>query len=293
MLVSPDGTGLVTLAETNSYTVDAAGRKQTRLTDARANDLDPAWSPKGDRIAYTVEAAGQRQIWVVNDDGRGKLQLTNEVNFSENPNWSPDGSRIVFDSDRAEKGNLGLYSMKPDGTDVRRLTNHPALDALPAYSPDGTRLVFVSDRLQKDSRRLFTMPATGGTVRAVVQGGGARVPDGSRLAAASRLQGGGAADAAGQAVARRRRHGQSRLPTTTEPVPEGGTRTDPRLLPRPAVGLVYRQSWRVHPGGSVEFTPPSVGVWRAVASYLGTQSSAPSRSGWITVTATTPVEAGS
>ena len=96
--------------------------------------------------------------------------MTDTPNFSENPNWSPDGARIVFESDRVEKGDLEIYSMKADGSEVRRLTNNPALDALPAYSPDGKRIVFVSDRLQKDSRRLFTMSSTGAKPKRVVAG---------------------------------------------------------------------------------------------------------------------------
>ena len=95
--------------------------------------------------------------------------MTDTPNFSENPNWSPDGARIVFESDRVEKGDLEIYSMKADGSDVRRLTNSPALDALPAYSPDGKRIVFVSDRLQKDSN-LFTMSSTGAKPKRVVAG---------------------------------------------------------------------------------------------------------------------------
>ena len=75
----------------------------------------------------------------MNADGSGQTQLTSTPNFSENPNWSPDGRRIVFDSDRAEKGNLDIYSMKADGSDVQQLTDSPALDAVPAWSPDGHR----------------------------------------------------------------------------------------------------------------------------------------------------------
>ena len=88
----------------------------------------------------------------------------------------------MFDSDRVEKGDLEIYSMKADGSDVRRLTNNPALDALPAYSPDGKRIVFVSDRLQKDSRRLFTMSSTGAKPTRVVAGED-ELPDGAGLAA--------------------------------------------------------------------------------------------------------------
>jgi Tol biopolymer transport system component len=73
-----------------------------------------------------------REVWVMNADGSGKTQLMSTPNFSENPNWSPDGSRIAFDSDRVEKGDLDIRTMRPDGSDVKRITSTPALDALPA-----------------------------------------------------------------------------------------------------------------------------------------------------------------
>ena len=89
----------------------------------------------------------------MNADGSQQTQLTTAAKFSENPNWSPDGRRIVFDSDRAEQGNLDIYSMNADGSDVQRLTDSPALDAVPAYSPNGTQIVFSSDRSGRDTRR--------------------------------------------------------------------------------------------------------------------------------------------
>lgn len=150
------------------YAVDDDGSNSTRLTTAPQDELDPSWSPRGDLIAYTVAAGVSRQIWVMSGDGSGKKQLTNAPNFSQNPNWSPDGRRIVFDSDRAEKGDLDVYSMRADGSDVRRLTESPSLDALPAYSPDGRQIVFVSDRLAKDSRKLFVMTAAGGNQRRLI-----------------------------------------------------------------------------------------------------------------------------
>ena len=114
------------------------------------------------------QSGGQRQVWVMNDDGSGKTQLTNEPNFSENPNWSPDGRWIVFDSDREEKGDLEVYKMRADGSQVTRLTESPSLDALPEFSPDGKQIVFVSDRARKDSRKLYLMSADGGSQRLLV-----------------------------------------------------------------------------------------------------------------------------
>ena len=121
----------------------------------------------------------------MNGDGSGKQQLTDAPNLNENPNWSPDGRRIVFDSDRAEAGDLEIYSMAADGTDVRRLTESPSLDALPAFSPDGKQLVFISDRALKDSRKLYVMAAGGGAARTGDRHPRLHVPDGPGLAAAA------------------------------------------------------------------------------------------------------------
>ena len=98
------------------YSVAANGTGSRRLTSEATNERDPAWSPTADRIANTVESGASRQIWVMNGDGSGKQQLTDAPNLNENPNWSPDGRRIVFDSDRAEAGDLEIYSMAVDGT---------------------------------------------------------------------------------------------------------------------------------------------------------------------------------
>ena len=110
----------------------ASGSSPARLTSGAEDEQDPAWSPNSARIAYTVDDGTTKQIWVMNADGTGNTKLTNAANVSENPNWSPNGQRIVFDSDRADAGNLDIYSMRADGSDVQQLTDSPALDALPA-----------------------------------------------------------------------------------------------------------------------------------------------------------------
>ena len=119
---SRDGSRLAFESDRNGtvdvYSVAANGTGSRRLTSEPTHERDPAWSPTADRIAYTVESGSSRQIWVMNGDGSGKQQLTDAPNLSENPNWSPDGRRIVFDSDRAEAGDLEIYSMAADGTDV-------------------------------------------------------------------------------------------------------------------------------------------------------------------------------
>jgi hypothetical protein len=82
------------------------------------------------------------------------------------------------------------------------------------------------------------------------------------------------------------------LKTTTDPAPAGGkvqVRVD---YHDPRAGWVFRQSWLVSPGQQVTFTPPAVGAWRAVASYGGTRSWAPSHSKWIDLTVTSAKPAG-
>ena len=65
--------------EPDLFTVDASGSGAENLTPASgAAELQPAWSPAGDRIAYVRRAGitGRADLFVVNASGGGRTRLT-------------------------------------------------------------------------------------------------------------------------------------------------------------------------------------------------------------------------
>ena len=93
------------------YVMNADGNGgQTRLTDNTVADIDPAWSPDGEKIAFASGSGDvDPEIYVMNaDDGSDVTQLTNNNGYDASPSWSPDGERIAFVSDRAFQDPEGL-----------------------------------------------------------------------------------------------------------------------------------------------------------------------------------------
>jgi Tol biopolymer transport system component len=115
-----------------------------RLTTSPLDDIDPAWSPDGTRIAFTSKRDGNSDIYVMAADGTSQVRLTNSPFDDFHPAWSPDGTKIAFVSTR--DANNEIYVMNVDGSNPVRITDNPANDGDPAWSPDGTKIAFSSAR---------------------------------------------------------------------------------------------------------------------------------------------------
>jgi Tol biopolymer transport system component len=127
----------------------AAAGPAEQLTTGAGDDVQPAPSPDGTRVAFTVLGINS-DIWrvpVSPATGRvtGSPQLVvGTTRVDSRGAWSPDGSAIAFNSDRRGDMNLWVRSLA-DGTE-RLLTRGPGGDYQPNWSPDARTIVFFSSR---------------------------------------------------------------------------------------------------------------------------------------------------
>jgi WD40 repeat protein len=120
---------------------------EVQLTDSRADDLAPAWSPDGTKIAFESLRDGNSEIYAMNYDGSGQVNLTQNSAPDHTPTWSPDGTKIAFESLR--DGAREIYVMNADGSEPTRLTFGPGLNVAPHWTTDGQGIVFT--RIEGDT----------------------------------------------------------------------------------------------------------------------------------------------
>lgn len=125
------------------------------LTKDPSNESDPAYSVLAQRLAFTSDREGNREIYLMDTSsllyganasllGATTTQITEDSAEDHSPSLSPDGEAIVFVS--ARDGSEDVYLFDVSSRQTTRLTEDPASDNTPAVSPDGRRIAFSSSR---------------------------------------------------------------------------------------------------------------------------------------------------
>lgn len=195
----PDGVIVLSLADgyyKHLFAYHPTDLSLTRLTNHPWDDIHPAISPDGSRMAYSSRRNGFWDIYIFNFEDGTSTRVTDSLAYDGYPTWAPDGQWLAYES--YINGNLDIFiqSLSDLSLPPVQLTSDSAPDFNPAWSPLGDEIAFVSlrsgeseiwtaaidqldDRFQNISRSPDSLDSNP-----------AWSPDGSLLGWASNLNGG-------------------------------------------------------------------------------------------------------
>ena len=112
------------------------------ITQTRAIDTEPDWSPDGRRVAFVRQEAGRRtsSLYVVRRDGSDLERLTGAQQVVAQPAWSSDGRRIAYAASPIAGGSFDVYVTSLDGGRPQVVARGPKEELLPRFS--GENVVF-------------------------------------------------------------------------------------------------------------------------------------------------------
>lgn len=111
------------------YTINADGSGRRILQSG----YDPAFSPDGNKIAFTVLGAG---ISVMDADGTHGHALTPQTPSSASPVWSPDGTMIAFVAATGSSSDA-VFVMNADGSNPHQISHGYQIGNHLSWGPRG------------------------------------------------------------------------------------------------------------------------------------------------------------
>ncbi|MGI9247916.1 MAG: DPP IV N-terminal domain-containing protein, partial [Woeseiaceae bacterium] len=212
--VSPDGKTIAFDLLGDIYVLPVEGGEAKSVHSGLAWSMQPRFSPDGSEIAFTTDAGGGDNIWIMKADGSDARQLTKEdFRLLNNPYWSPDGNYIAarkhFTTSRSlGTGEIWIYHRNGGGGVAvveRPGESHQKELGEPAFSPDGRYIYYSLDQTpggtfiyaQDSNGEVFAIRRhdlqTGENIVFVSAAGGAvrpaPSPDGKYLAFVRRIRG--------------------------------------------------------------------------------------------------------
>jgi tricorn protease len=147
--LSADGRSALFSARGEIFAVAKGGDVIRNLTQTSSADEDhPAWSPDGQKVAYTTDGSGEQQLAVRPAHGGPEVLLTHFVNgFLYAPVWSPRGDQIAI-----HDGAHRLWLVPTGGGEPKLVAYnrghymHETDEHDAAFSPDGRWLAYSVSR---------------------------------------------------------------------------------------------------------------------------------------------------
>lgn len=118
----------------------------TRFTFDPSLNVFPVWSPDGNRIAFSSDRGGTRDIFVKSTSGAEpeKAILTGGL-FKDACAWSPDGKLLVYQTHNPKtQYDLWHLATSGEGEPTRYLAT-PYNESAATISPDGRWIAYLSD----------------------------------------------------------------------------------------------------------------------------------------------------
>ena len=120
------------------YTMNPDGSDQINLTQHRASDQSPVWSPTGEQILFVSDRHGTKDLYLMDADGTNARKVFANLVGRQHPTWSPDGKQLAYH--RFDK--LAIYVASSDGEREEKLVS----GLWPTWSPNGSEIAFVADK---------------------------------------------------------------------------------------------------------------------------------------------------
>jgi TolB protein len=128
------------------YLADVARGWEFNLTQHPADDMMPAWSPDGEKLAFVSFRAGEQEqeIYLLSMTTGEIQRLTTHLGSDFGPVWSPDGNFIVYESFDEQRKVLAILDVN---TGARRMVmpEHSSYARHPVWSPDSQTIAFYGD----------------------------------------------------------------------------------------------------------------------------------------------------
>jgi serine/threonine-protein kinase len=173
--LSPDGLRLaVGVAEPDPhvFVFDLAREVLTRLTRTGTLNALATWTPDGQRVVFTSDREGPRNLYWQRTDGSGEAERLTTSPYNHTPmSWSPDGQVLVFGEINHPDTGFDIWQLRISDRTTQPVIRTAANESTPRLSPDGRWLAYASDESGRQEIYVQPYPGPGGRWQVSADGG--------------------------------------------------------------------------------------------------------------------------